>query len=110
MAGLERQRGIFKMKQKGFYVCGSFRRGKKAFGWVTKEKPFEFDDIEGTVSSKMFDFTEKGKIWFSEWQYVERLSDKKLLTDEEVQIAEDVYREMCNQHGRAYVSMFKDEK
>ena len=100
-----------KEKRKGFYLAGEFSKGRKAgFIFLTqREKPFEIDNVEGTITGKAITiFDRKRNYMFpDEWFFFDNHTIADLNTNKELQeFVNDVWEEWCKTHQRKYYPLF----
>lgn len=98
------------MALKGFYIMGSFQKGKKAFPYFDIKKPFEIDTQRGEVTPCVFHFW-KENIWFDEWEFLEghKLSDLK--SDNNLkEFCNSIWEDWCKKHNRKYKVIFEVSK
>ena len=91
-----------KNKRYGFYLSAEFNKGKIGKYMITKEKPFDIDNITGEVNGKCMRCIPKN-FFASEWEFFEgsKISD----IDRDVFLRESInmiWRNWCKKYNRKY--------
>ncbi len=95
-------------KKYGFYLVGFFPKGKMCKYCINplNDKPFEINNIEGSVSGKWF----KGmpNMVANEWFFFEGNKIKDIESNQYVRdVINDLWKEWCNKYKRKYLPLYK---
>ena len=96
------------MTKKGFYLMGSFYKGKKAVFYYDTIKPFTIDAKRGEVFPKVIHFFENN-LTFNEWFYIEDSLMSDLKREGTLRnFCNLVWEDWCKKHKRMYKPVFTD--
>ena len=89
-------------KKYGFYLVGFFDKGRVSRFNIQKEKPFEIDNIEGTVTSKCMRGFKENR-WGTDWCFFEGCRISEANKDNNLRNwINEVWKEWCTKHKRKY--------
>lgn len=91
----------------GFYLAGEFRKGKMAKFILLpqNQKPFQIDNVEGTISPKGIRvFDKKRSVMFpDEWFFIENYKISQIDKDKCLRILiNEIWKDWCKKHKRKY--------
>ena len=108
---------------KGFYLAGSFDKGRKAEFMILpqSQKPFRIDSLRGEIEPKGIPTCSKRRYFFAnKWEFIRdhnisEISDKgakdnPALANEVITLLNEIWSMWCEEHHRKYFKLFEEVK